>query len=66
MTEVRLTKAKTFEFDPAKKYLIQVKEGTLEEDDVVYLGEQLEKMGIKNVLFIFVPKGKSLKVMESK
>lgn len=66
MTEVRLTKARTFELDPAKKYLITIKEGVLSKDDTAQLGKQLDKLGIKNALFVILPKGKSLKVMESK
>jgi hypothetical protein len=66
MSEVRLTKARTFELDPAKKYLIQVKEGALAEEDVISLGKQLEKMGIKNAVFVILPKGKNLKIVEQK
>lgn len=66
MTEVRLTKASTFEFDPDKSYLVQVKEGTISPDDTQKLNKTFEKWGIKNVVFVFLPKGKSLKIMEVK
>lgn len=64
--EVRLTKARTFELDPAKKYIIQVKEGVMPQDDVEYLAAKLDELGIKNAVVVFVPKGKSLKIAETK
>lgn len=66
MSEVRLTKARTFELDPKKKYLIEIKEDALTEADVADLGKKLEEMGIKDVVLVSLPKGKHLKIVESK
>lgn len=65
MSTVRLTKARTFELDPTKKYIIQVKQGAISKEDGVLLQDELKNMGIKNVVIVFLPKNQHLKIVEA-
>lgn len=65
MQTVRLTKARTFELDPNKKYLIQVKEGALDVSQGQSLMDELKRIGIKNVVVVVLPKNQHLKIVEA-
>lgn len=64
MSEVRLTKARTFELDPKKVYLIQVKREAISLEDLGKLGEGLRKLNIKNIV-VSLPKRQHLKITET-
>ena len=65
MSEVRLTKAPTFELDPNKRYIIQLKQGALQDEDILRFAKELKRLNIKAVCVV-LPEGKSLKIIEAK
>lgn len=65
MQTVRLTKARTFELDPNKKYLIQIKEGVFEHGTLQQLEHKLHNIGIKNFVIVELPKNQHLKIVEA-
>lgn len=62
MQTVRLTKARTFELDPNKKYIIQVKSGVV---DLERLQDKLRSMGMKDFVIVELPKNQHLKIVEA-
>lgn len=66
MLNMRLTKARTFELDPDKSYIVQVKEDVMDETTMQQLVSAMAQFKIKNVVFVRMPKGKSLKFIEAK
>lgn len=64
MSDVRLTKARVFELDPNKKYVIEVKQDALTREDQVLLKDQIERLLGSNFVMVLMPKGKGLKFTE--
>lgn len=61
--KVRLTKARTFELDADKPYLIFLKRNVATEDQAKELALQLKDIGVKNVVVALADKN-SYKIVE--
>lgn len=61
---VRLTKARAFELDPAKAYLLFVKSSVVSPEQAKEVRDQLSAIGINNVVVVLTEKN-SYKLVEA-
>lgn len=66
MTKVELVKAKTFELDPSKKYLITFDSRAITQQDIHILMNKLSEEGIKIIAIVLRNSdGNTMKVIEA-